>query len=365
MKNILLLCEAYGGGVKTYIDAFNKNNEQLKHVNLKILVSSKRLTAIHSDINQDYIIEDHLSFGKSIFKMMRALQTLNKVVKDNDIEIIHANSTFSGILIYLYKMLYHSKTQLMYTPHGYYSFKPMGKVKKSCIRYVEKKINHACVKVIHVSKSEEMEAIERKLIKKQKSIVVYNGVEQPNKNKRINNERFTIINLARVDAQKNPEAFVEIAKVIVEENPNIQFIWAGHGEQLEKMRAKVKKYQLQNHIQFIGHLEDKDSLLCQADLYFSTSHYEGLPFAVIEAMSYGVPLLLSNNIGHVDLIANEENGLLFHLNDINAVRTFINTMYHNPEKRMAMSHNCYKKFKGNFSQEVMLKSTEDIYLSLN
>ena len=365
MKNILLLCEAYGGGVKTYIDAFYNNKEQLKHINLKIIVSSKRLTAIHSDINKDYIIEDHLSFGKSIFKLQQALQTLNKVVKDNDIDMIHANSTMAGLLIYLYKKIYHSKIQLIYTPHGYYSFKPMGKIKKGCIRLIEKKINHVCGKVIHVSKSEEMEAIEKKLIHKEKSIVIYNGVEQPNKAKRINNERFTIINLARVDAQKNPEAFVEMAKVIVEENPNIQFIWAGHGELLEKMRAKVTAYQLQNHIQFIGHLEAKDSLLCQADLYFSTSHYEGLPFAVIEAMSYGVPLLLSDNIGHVDLIDNEENGLLFHLNDVNTVRTFINTMYHHPEKRRAMSRNGYQKFKSNFSQEVMLKSTEAMYLSLN
>jgi len=362
LKNILLLCEAYGGGVKTYIDAFATNNEKLSNANIKILISSKRLTGVHSQINKEYIVEDHLSFGKSIMKMIKALQTIHKVVKENQIQVIHANSTFAGLLIYLYKTLYNSNISLIYTPHGYYSFKPMSNLKTRCVRYVERKINSICVKVIHVSKSEETEAIKSNIITKQQSVVIFNGVEEPIKDKKINNDRFTVINMARVDEQKNPNAFLEFAKRIVEENPNIQFIWAGDGKYLEYMRAKVKLFKLQSHIQFIGHINDKNALLSQADLYFSTSYYEGLPFSVIEAMSYGVPLLLSNNVGHEDLIKNNINGLLYNLNDFKTVREFINSICTNEEKRAYLSTNSYKLFKENFSIEMMLKNTEDLYL---
>lgn len=309
MKNILLLCEAYGGGVKTYIDAIAAHNEKTKNTNIKIIVSSRRLTATQSEINTQYFVEDNLSFGKSFLKLIRALRTIHQFVKTNEINVIHANSTFAGILIYLYKTLYLSKISFIYTPHGYYSFKPMNQFKKKIVRHIERKINAKCEKVIHVSKSEEAEAIKNNLITKQNSIVIFNGVEEPMKVEKINNKKFTVINLARVDEQKNPEAFLEYAKYLIEENQNIQFIWAGHGKYLEKMRAKVKSYKLQNNIQFMGHIDDTQTLLSQADLYFSTSYYEGLPFSVIEAMSYGIPLLLSNNVGHQDLI-NNHNGLV-------------------------------------------------------
>ena len=168
--------------------------------------------------------------------------------------------------------------------------------------------------------------------------------------------------MARVDDPKNPHTFVEFAKRIITGNQNIQFIWAGDGKYLEQMRAKVKLLHLESHIQFIGHINDKDALLCQADLYFSTSYYEGLPFAVIEAMSYGVPLLLSNNFGHQDLVKNNINGQLYNLNDFKTVSEFINTIYYNEEKKAYLSTNSYKLFKENFSIEMMLKNTEDLYL---
>lgn len=362
MKNILLLCESYGGGVKTYIDAFAANHEKLSNTNIKVVVSSKRMTGNHMEINKEYIVEDHLSFGKSVMKMTKALRTIHNVVKENQIQVIHANSTFAGVLIYFYKMLYNSNIRVIYTPHGYYSFKPMGNIKTKFVKYVERKINSICVKVIHVSKSEETEALKSNISTKQQSIVIFNGVEEPIKHKKINNDKFTIINMARVDEQKNPHAFVEFAKRIVEENPNVQFIWAGDGKYLEQMRDKVKLLQLESYIQFIGHINDKDALLCQADLYFSTSYYEGLPFSVIEAMSYGVPLLLSNKVGHQDLIKNNKNGLLYDLHDFRTVSEFINAIYYNEEKKAYLSTNSYKVFKESFSIEMMLKNTEDLYL---
>lgn len=364
MKNILLICEAYGGGVKTYIDSFATNQDKLKNVNLKFLVSSKRLTDLKSNISEEFIVDDCLSFGKSLIKIVKALKTINRVVKENKIQVIHANSTFSGVLIYLYKKLYNSKINFIYTPHGYYSFKPMGKYKKGLIRHIEKKINNICVKIIHVSKSEEKEAIQSKIIDKQKSIVIMNGIVWPIKYKRINNEKFTIINLARVDDQKNPFAFLEFAKCIIETNPNTQFIWAGNGKHLNNIRIKIKEQGLENHIKFIGHIDCKNSLLSQADLYFSTAYYEGLPFAVIEAMSYGIPLLLSDNVGHRDLIINKMNGLLYKLDDINTVCNFVNTVYYDKEKRADLSKHSYEIFKENFSIEMMLKNTENLYIKI-
>lgn len=360
MKNVLLLSEAYSGGVKTYIDTIIMNQEQLSDIQLKVLVSSKRKEE-GIKINDNYLIEDNLSFDKSPLKLSIALKAIHQVVKKNRIDIIHANSTFSGILMYFYSF-FNRELTFIYTPHGYYSFKKMGKFKKFLVRFAEKRINHISDKVIHVSDSEETEAITNNLLSPGKSIVIVNGVKEPTRKATRNvNEKITIVNLARVDDQKNPFEFIEIAKKVVDANDNIQFVWAGNGKYLEAAREKVKTYHLERKIRFVGFSDQKDKILEQSDLYFSTSFYEGLPFSVVEAMSYKLPLILTDIIGHRDLVINEENGILFKHNEYRTVADFIQMLIDNKEKWHSMSKSSYDIFNSKFSVDLMVKNLADVY----
>ena len=51
--------------------------------------------------------------------------------------------------------------------------------------------------------------------------------------------------------------------------------------------------------------------LSQIDIYLSTALWEGMPLAVLESMAIGKPLLLSDCVGNVDLVTNDENGYIF------------------------------------------------------
>lgn len=360
MKTVLLVGESYSGGVKTYIDTIMSNRQFLPSVDFQALVSSKRLENTDG-FGEGYFVEDSLSFGKSPWKFLKALVELHRVVREEGIDVIHANSTFAGVLMYFYSRL-NRKLFYIYTPHGYYSFKNMGKAKKNAVRLIEKKINKAAHMVIHVSPSEEKEAIENKLVPRDKSVVVLNGVKDPGTaGNRRDGTPFTIVNLARVDDQKNPFEFIEIARKVVGRSPDVQFIWAGGGKYLEEARAQVKAYGLEERIKFIGFSLEKDRILQQSDLYFSTSHYEGLPFAVVEAMSYKLPLLLSDIIGHADLVEGQKNGLLFRENEDGAILEFIQALIENKEKWRALSAGSYHVFSERFNIQQMLKKLSEVY----
>ena len=360
MKNVLLIGEAYSGGVKTYIDTIMMNEQKPSPVKIHALVSSARLE--NQEIPGDgYLVEDFLSFGKSPWKLVKALKAIHKIVKEKNIDVIHANSTFAGVLMYFYS-LYNRKIFYIYTPHGYYSFKNMGKAKKMAIRLMERRINGAANLVIHVSPSEEREAIDNKLVSSSKSIVILNGVKDPETQPvRKVGEPFTIVNLARVDDQKNPFEFINIARKVVEKSPNVQFIWAGNGEYLEEARARVKACAMEENIMFVGFTTEKEKLLERSDLYFSTSHYEGLPFAVVEAMSYKLPLLLTDIMGHSDLVDGKINGLLFKQNEDHVVYEFIQDLVENKEKWESMSLGSYQVFRERFHTQQMLKSLSEVY----
>ena len=360
MKNVLLIGESYSGGVKTYIDTIMGNEQNITPVQLHALVSSARLEKGEHP-GDGYLVEDFLSFGKSPWKLLKALKAIHKTVKEKNIDVIHANSTFAGVLMYFYS-LFNRKLFYIYTPHGYYSFKNMGKAKKLAVRLIEKKINRAADLVIHVSQSEEREAITNKLVTPDKSIVILNGVADPGVQPvRKAEEAFTIVNLARVDDQKNPFDFIHIARNVLEKSPDVQFIWAGNGKHLEESRAKVKAFGLEENIRFIGFTTEKEALLERSHLYFSTSHYEGLPFAVVEAMSYKLPLLLTDIMGHADMVEEEQNGLLFNSSEHNAVSDFIQDLIEDSGKWNSMSAGSYRVFNERFHTQGMLKRLSDVY----
>ncbi|MFD1031914.1 glycosyltransferase [Metaplanococcus flavidus] len=362
---MLLVSESYNGGVKTYIDTIMFHQEKESDITIQALVSSKRLKGGGGEIEGDYLIEDNLSFGMSPHKLVMALHSLHRMVMDKKIDVVHANSTFAGVLMCVYAF-WNRKVFYIYTPHGYYSLKKMGMTKKAAVRFVEKRINNSADLVIHVSPSEEREAIINGLTVAEKCIVVLNGSKDPEANSIRNlNDVFTIVNLARVDDQKKPFEFIEIARKLLEQNLNVQFIWAGNGKYLEKAREKVEFYGLSEQVKFIGFSNEKDKILQESDLFLSTSEYEGLPYAVIEAMSYKLPLLLTDIIGHSDLIEGDKNGLLFKNNEDPAIYEFVKSLIHDLEKRNSLCNHSYRIFNERLNVTQMLKKLVGIYQNLN
>ncbi|MCL2069146.1 MAG: glycosyltransferase, partial [Oscillospiraceae bacterium] len=67
------------------------------------------------------------------------------------------------------------------------------------------------------------------------------------------------------------------------------------------------------HVRFLGHEEDISKLYAQADVLVSSSRCEGLPFCVMEALYFGLPVIASDIKGHRDLIEHAYNGLLYDL----------------------------------------------------
>ncbi|HWB90211.1 MAG TPA: glycosyltransferase, partial [Puia sp.] len=90
-----------------------------------------------------------------------------------------------------------------------------------------------------------------------------------------------------------------------EELPDFQFIWIGDGPSRELLTAK--------NISITGWLPIRatERLLSSGDVYISTSNFEGLPFAVLEALILKKPVLLKDCVGNRDIVLRGINGDLF------------------------------------------------------
>ncbi|MGP7818738.1 glycosyltransferase [Niallia sp. 01092] len=358
-NKILLLCEAYGGGVKTHVDLINTYNKNING-NLYTMVSSKRIDKKEYD-DKNYIWDDNLSFGKSPIKLLKALRNINYTVKENNINIIHAHSTFAGLLAYLFKKIYRtSNIKFIYTPHAYFSQKKLNRLQSYIIKTIERRFLKIQNLVIHVSQEEEKHALVNKLVNKTNSTIIYNGIPK-GEIKKQNQDTINIINLARIDQQKNLFEFVEVANRVLEKTEkDVRFIIAGDGKLKSLIETRINQLRLEKKVILTGFIKNKEELFNKADIYFSTSLYEGLPYSVIEAMSYELPLVLSDVIGHNELI--DKNGFLYSIGNIEQASECLLKLINNKALQINKGKESFRKFSLDYDINTMISKLKKVYV---
>lgn len=109
--------------------------------------------------------------------------------------------------------------------------------------------------------------------------------------------------------------------------------------------------------------DDKIKLLNIADAYILPSYVEGLPMSILEAMSYGMPILSTPVGGIPEIVENGVNGFLFPPGDKQAMQNSINKLISNPSIKRQMGTASLQKSKQYLPQEISQK-LETIYKSL-
>lgn len=109
-------------------------------------------------------------------------------------------------------------------------------------------------------------------------------------------EQKIVVNVARMDVQKNHIRQIDIFHELHKLDPNIFMVFIGK-ENLERksiMMAKIIQYQLQEKVFFLGLQKDVLGFLQHADVMLLPSEWEGLPGVVLEAASVGLPVVASD-----------------------------------------------------------------------
>jgi len=105
-----------------------------------------------------------------------------------------------------------------------------------------------------------------------------------------------VVGVGRLVPQKRPLVFLEMARRLHEQHPQARFVWVGDGELSGEWQAAVARNGLSGVVSCTGWKSDVRPYLAAADLLLHTAEFEGLPFAMIEAMSMGVPCAISRSV---------------------------------------------------------------------
>lgn len=352
---IVHVTECLAGGVLTFLLNLTQALDTEQHV---IIFSRRDNTPDHVET----LFGNHVKLvpwkyaGREIRAKQDflALMELMKLLRQYpDANVVQLHSSKAGFLGRLACRLLGRTKKVFYLPHGLsFAREDVSMRKKKLYTYLEKVGNTFCGDVIACSNSERDLLVKTGI---HNVHVINNGIRVADRQPEYRSFLYPLVigTTGRLTYQKNPALLNEIAKAF-RSDKRVRFLWIGDGE----LRNAIEPA---DNIEVTGWLtpQEVQKQLKGIDLYISTALWEGLPYAVLEAMNLGKPLLLSDCVGNIDLVKIGMNGYCYHTCEegIKRIRAFID----NFEEISRMGEFSYQYLAKSFSVLQMKKKYLYLY----
>lgn len=170
--------------------------------------------------------------------------------------------------------------------------------------------------------------------KKQKATVIHNSVTVPQNKYPIAEKRDNrIVTVGRLHPQKNPHLLLDAFAKIVPLYPDIRLDFYGDGEMHDELQDKINKLGLEHRVKLHPSRKDIFDCIRTARVFVLPSDYEGMPNALMEAMSLGLPCISADCRpgGARTLIKDGQNGFIVPVRNVNALADKIMYLLDNPD----------------------------------
>ncbi len=161
--------------------------------------------------------------------------------------------------------------------------------------------------------------------------------------------------------QKRLDVWIDLAKKILSHRPETHFIIVGDGPLKELLLEKQKQLGLESRVHFAGTQTEVRPFLSTFDLYMMTSVFEGLPIALLEAMSSGCAVVSTNAGGIKEVIRPGIDGLLCDVEEPERLVEFATELIADATKRNALALQGRERVREEFSMEKMVNALEAVY----
>ena len=313
-KNLLIFCPSIEeGGVEKNL--FNISNSLTKEYNVSLITANKDKKKYFSK-SIKFITTKNLNLNKKsrfLKNVIASILLFKYLNKKNIVFSFQSNILAIAISkIFCNKVIVRSNT----SPNKY--------VKNIFKRIIFFFFFNLADKVIVNSKEFAKEFYK---FFKIKPITIYNPIEnisylkkQSNKDVKVNffkdkNNTLKILSIGRLVRQKDHLTILRAINEI-KDKKKIKFCLIGKGNQEYMLKKFIKTNNLSGIVKLIGYKKNIYPYLKNSDLFILSSIYEGLPNTLIEALSFGIPILSTNcKTGPKEILNKKKYGKLFNVGD--------------------------------------------------
>ncbi|MEM8980565.1 MAG: glycosyltransferase [Pseudomonadota bacterium] len=170
--------------------------------------------------------------------------------------------------------------------------------------------------------------------------------------------RLSLLMLGRLCAQKNQAQALRLFARLPKGRATLTLV--GDGPDRRKLEIQAGRLNLgPDEVIFTGDLDDPQTHLSAADIVLHSAHYEGMPYAIIEAFRAGKPILANSIPAHEELISHNENGLLFQ-SEIHGT-ALLKFLIDTPDLRQTLGQAARQTYLGRHQASFMTDATARLF----
>ena len=311
---------------------------------------------------------------KTLIKKLKVAYNLFKIIKDNDIDVVHTN--FFGLTAIPMLGIYLGRAKIVFTDHS--SGKTYAKpwLRNNLAKALHFFIKLRTFKYIAVSNFVKKRMKETHYVNEEQCITIYNGIniERFKRTNKIdsrlvtegNKNQHTLLAVASHIPEKGLQILIKAISLLKEKSADVHInaMFVGDGWYSMELEKLVLERNVSKEIQFLGRRSDVHTLIEKADIVVVPSLWdEAFGLIVAEAMASGTPVIASRIGGIPELIENDVSGYLFEPGNAEELALKIINLLNDRQKQIELSAAALEKVKMQFDIYDQIKAIIKIYES--
>lgn len=274
-------------------------------------------------------------------------------------DIVHVHSSKAGVLGRLAARSL--SIPVVFTAHGWAFTEGVSAKRQTFYRWIETLLSKISNKIITVSEYDRQLAISQNVAPVTTLVTIHNGVPEvvPQEAKGSGIATVNIIMVARFEKPKNQAAVLQALADIEIQNWHLELV--GDGPELTKCASLAEHLNISEKVTFSGACSDVAARLVKSDIFVLVSDWEGLPLTILEAMRACLPVIASDVGGVAESIDDHVTGILVPRDNQAFLPSAFTQLIQSQEVRRSLGHKAREKFEREFTFDLMLRKTLDVY----
>ena len=343
-KRILITCT--DSMMKQFLEPHVRNlAENGYEVEIACSEVLNRMTEVRKDLEQLVPVHQlHLKRSPLAVSNARGYRELKKIIDSGHYDLIWTNEPVMGVATRLAARKARKQgTRVMYMVHGFHFYKGAPLPNWMLFCPVERMMASKADCICTINREDYARA--RRMRTPRAAYIHGVGIDtdrlRPGENPTdlrnelgLPKEAFLVLSVGELNANKNQQVIIRAIAML--NDPAIHYVLCGKGDSRQELEKLAKELKIADHVHFLGYRKDIADICRQSDVFALPSRREGLPFAAMEAMYCGLPLVNSEIRGLTDITEDGVSGYVCDPDDTERYAGSIRKLKNAPEDRSRM-----------------------------
>jgi glycosyltransferase involved in cell wall biosynthesis len=325
---------------------------------MHVLLLAKYLKAANFDVEiataaQGWLVDEAVKIDIVVHQIAisnnltwQSFHDMRQLLRLPKFDVLHTHGGTAGFWVRLVVAGFKNRPVVVHTYHGLHylhicqslGWNIQAKIKRAIFRRIDRLLLKYTDRIVCVCRSDYQKAIEAGVADRDRTSIVYNGIEVDKFSHPLNRSsarqlfaidstEFVFGNVGRLHEQKGHKFLLQaFAKM---RNRAISIV-IGDGNMRDELIALAAKLAISDRVLFLGARADIHEFLSAIDVFVMPSLWEGQPIALLEALAMGKPCIASAVDGIPEIISDGINGYLVNPQDIETLAQLMDDAIENP-----------------------------------